>query len=260
VTGGFLSIDDEALADDDRDLPGANVRDYELGDWWQRQHGRRASYSELQALRRRRALAGRRRVLRWRAAGLSDSQIADAIVRDLLSSPEALAGAAVVGAGLTALREGVLLGLQLSDWAGTAPWPRSARELAPSPRPVVVAAHEYASAKLRGGPVPPSAALVPRDVIAALNSTDREGLLGWRHLLGERRRGSNNAMRSALRELAAAGYKARQEHPAVSLDQPEPGPPRGLRPLRRERGGESAWAEVLDHAAAAEVSPALKPR
>jgi hypothetical protein len=237
--------------DDDADLPPPGVLGSELASWFLRRHGRPATHMELSALLVARTKSRRRRILCWRDQGLDEKQIVDKLVGEFVSSPEAIAGAAITAAALDALRVlfREIVEVALIKYSST-----GEGEFLRSPWPILHAARDYADSKLKNRPVDPEAKyLLSWDILAALNATDAEGLEGWRYLLHERARGPVVAQEAVIKELTVAGRRVRETHPEIQaqLAVPEPGPPRGLAPLRRERGGEDEWKRVLDSAAEA---------
>ena len=213
---------------DDADLPPPGVLDSELATWFRRRHGRPASAMELLDLRIARTLSRRRKVLRWRAGGADEAQLVKNLISEFLTSREALQGAVLTAAALTAL------GLFFADAVEIAliDYRRfSQDEFAVDSAPIIQAAYEYAEAKLDGGPIDPNVKYyLSWDMIAALNSGTKGDLMSWHARLSKLRSGLDTAQKRALGELAAVGRRAREDNPDIQaqLATPEAGAPRAL--------------------------------
>lgn len=215
---------------DDDDLPAPGVLDSELPLWFQRRHGRPASAMELLDLRVARTLSRRRKVLRWRGQGADENQLRDKLMSEFLASREALQGAAMTAAALTALGEFFAGAVELSliDYRRYA---RLEHLFAPDLSPKIKAAYEYAEAKLDGGVIDPEVKYyLSHDMLAALNAGTKDDLMSWHTLLSKQLAGAAEAQERALTKLAAVGRRAREDNPDMqaALARPEGGPPRGL--------------------------------
>jgi hypothetical protein len=213
---------------DDDDLPAPGVLDSELAVWFQRKFGRRASGAELMDLLVARARSRRRKVLRWRAGGADEKQLVDKLLAEFLASREALQGAALTAAALTALAEFFVGAVELS----LIDYRRYTQDLfADSQDHVVQAAYEYCEAKLDGGTIDPNVKyFLSWNMIAAINAGTKDELTSWSLLLSKCCRGLASAQERALAKLAVAGRQAREDNRDIQaqLATPEPGAPRAL--------------------------------
>jgi len=251
-----MTIDDEALDDDGKDLPPSGVRLYELDAWLTQRLGRRPTRGELATLRHRHALRGRRRVLSLRRSGLTDAQIVERLAKDFLTSSDAMMGAAITATVLAAATASVELSLGLSDaWASAPNIIVRGEAFAQRPEPILRVLETYADAKIHGRPLSSEMHFVDPDHLAAINAASPADLRGWGYKLRQRRlQLSDGPSRGVLADLKSAGRQLRLTYPDLDLDRPEPGPPRDLAVVRPRQGGDSAWQAVLDAAAEAEMS------